>query len=79
MCTGDNLKTAVCVGWDCSMIPDNASLYLVSAQLGEDGNLAVQYTQQVGGEIGLNIGYTSRFAVEHFTARIRTSPVSLGF
>ena len=30
------------------MIPDDADLYLVTAELGEDGSLAVQYTLEVG-------------------------------
>ncbi|KAL5264363.1 hypothetical protein ACHWQZ_G005456 [Mnemiopsis leidyi] len=53
MCTGDNLKTAVCVGRDCSMIPDSADLYLVTAELREDGGLDVQYTLQEHTPVGI--------------------------
>ena len=48
MCTGDALLTAACVARDCSMIPDNGTLYLLTAELGENGKVAVKYTQQVG-------------------------------
>lgn len=46
MCTGDALLTAVCVARDCSMIPDNGTLYLLTAELGDNGKLAVKYTEQ---------------------------------
>ena len=48
MCTGDALLTAACVARDCSMIPDSGTLYLLTAELGENGKVAVKYTQQVG-------------------------------
>ena len=69
MCTGDNLRTAVCVGRECSMIPDDADLYLVTAELGENGSLAVQYTLEVGHFRGRSLAVQYTLEVGHFRGR----------